>query len=58
MSFQQEMQRDQHAAIQAELREVWMRAWLASIAKSDTTSYGATEIADKCLNAYTERFGA
>ena len=60
MSFEQEMQREQqaaiHAAIQTELREVWMRAWVVAMSRTDFTTHGATEAADKCRQDYVDRF--
>ena len=64
MSIEQEMKEAQQAAKRAELKEVWMRAWVATIMASETAnnpsardlSYKATYIADECINAYTERF--
>lgn len=66
MNIEKEAQeKDQQAARQAELKEVWMRAWVAAIERDDKydngssrdLAYRATTIADSCLMSYTDRFG-
>jgi hypothetical protein len=39
-------------------QEIWLKAWYAAIACENCPSKTATEIADKCLQAYKERFPA
>jgi hypothetical protein len=37
-------------------QEIWLKTWLAAITCENCGSKSATEIADKCLEAYKQRF--